>query len=78
MTDDIDRAQAREAELLADALRDHARRAGLVGKTMADSAEDCQAPGCGQEIPEARRRAVPGCQFCVACQTRQEKNKRVR
>ena len=30
MTDDIDRAQAREAELLADALRDHARRAGLA------------------------------------------------
>ena len=32
MTDDSDRAQAREAELLADALSDHARRArkGLV------------------------------------------------
>ena len=30
MTDDIDRAQAREAEMLADALREQARRAGLV------------------------------------------------
>ena len=32
MTDDIDRAQAREAEMLADALRDQTRRArkGLV------------------------------------------------
>jgi phage/conjugal plasmid C-4 type zinc finger TraR family protein len=23
---------------------------------------------CGEEIPEARRRAVPGCCHCVACQ----------
>ena len=78
MTDDIDRAQAREAELLADALRDHARRAGLAGKTVADSAEFCGenasgALGCGEPIPEARREAQPGCQFCVACQARIEK-----
>ena len=71
MTDDIDRAQAREAELLADALRDHARRAGLAGKTVADSAEFCQA--CAEDIPDARRRAVPGVQFCVACQSRRER-----
>lgn len=78
MSDDIDRAQAREAELLADALRDHARRAGLVGKTAADSAEFCgessdSGLGCGEPIPQARREASPGCQFCVACQTRIEK-----
>lgn len=73
MTDDIDRAQAREAELLADALRDHARRAGLAGKTVADSAEFCQARGCAEEIPDSRRRAVPGVQFCVACQARRER-----
>lgn len=24
---------------------------------------------CGEEIPEARRRAVPGCARCVRCQT---------
>ncbi len=71
MTDDIDRAQAREAELLADALRDHARRArnGLG----AASAQDCS--DCGEPIPEARREAQPGCQFCVACQARIEKTK---
>jgi phage/conjugal plasmid C-4 type zinc finger TraR family protein len=23
---------------------------------------------CGEEIPEKRRLAVPGCQFCVECQ----------
>ena len=69
MTDDIDRAQAREAELLADALSDHARRArkGLG----AVSAQECGA--CGEPIPEARRMARPGCQVCVACQARAEK-----
>jgi len=24
--------------------------------------------GCGQEIPEARRMAIPGVQLCVSCQ----------
>ncbi len=73
MTDDIDRAQEREAQMLADALRDQARRSGLAGKTSADSAEFCQARGCGEEIPDARRQKVPGVQFCVACQARREK-----
>ena len=73
MTDDIDRAQEREAQMLADALRDQARRSGLAGKTSADSAEFCQARGCGEEIPDARRQKVPGVQFCVACEARREK-----
>lgn len=71
MSDDVDRASEREAELLADALRDQARRAGLAGKTVADSAEWCER--CGDEIPQARRVAVPGCMYCVACQARAEK-----
>ena len=75
MTDDIDRAQEREAQMLADALCDQARRSGLAGKTSADSAEFCQARGCDEEIPDARRQKVPGVQFCVACQTRREKRK---
>lgn len=73
MTDDVDRASAREAELLADALRDQARRAGLAGKTAADSAEWCQR--CGDEVPLARRVAVPGCLYCVACQARTERKR---
>ena len=76
MTDDIDRAQEREAQMLADALRDQARRSGLAGKTPADSAEFCQARGCGEEIPDARRQKVPGVQFCVACQARIEKTRK--
>ncbi|WP_291517504.1 TraR/DksA C4-type zinc finger protein [Acidovorax sp.] len=78
MIDDVDRAQAREAEILADALRDHRRRSGLAGKTSADSAEVCQARGCGEVISEKRRQAVPGVQLCVACQARQEKKKGTR
>ena len=70
MTDDIDRASAREAEMLADALRNQARRAGLAGKTIADSAEHCIT--CGHDIPAQRRAAVPGCQLCVVCQAKQE------
>lgn len=76
MTDDIDRAQAREAEILQDALRDQARRAGLAGKTAANSAEFCEARGCGKSIPEARRHASPGCKYCLACQAQIEKTNR--
>ena len=73
MTDDIDRAQDREQQLRADALRDQARRAGLAGKTGADSATECI--DCDALIPEARRSAVPGCQRCVKCQTAYENKK---
>lgn len=72
MSDDVDRASEREANARDDALRDQARRAGLQGKRVADSAEVCQARGCGEEIPMARRTALPGCKFCVACQRRIE------
>lgn len=73
MTDIFDRASEREAEMRADALLEQARRAGLQGKTVADSAKSCTS--CGETIPAPRRRAVPGCQLCVACQTRHEKKK---
>lgn len=31
-----------------------------------ESATECDS--CGDDIPEARRQAVPGCRFCVHCQ----------
>ena len=71
MTDEIDRASAREQELLSDALAEQARRAGLAGKTAADSAEYCE--DCGDTIPGARRAAVPGCLLCVSCQAAHER-----
>ena len=78
MTDDIDRARKREEELLGDALRDQARRAGLAGKTAADSAEYCQAPECEKPISSARRAAYPGCMRCIDCQRAIENQKHQR
>jgi phage/conjugal plasmid C-4 type zinc finger TraR family protein len=76
LTDASDRATAREAEWLGDALRAQARRAGLVGKSVADSATDCVR--CDEPIAPARRAALPGVQLCVACQRRAEKERRCR
>ena len=67
MTDPIDRGCEREDELRADAIAEQRRRASLEGKTVADSAEFCEA--CGEPIPGARRQAVPGVQTCIECQT---------
>jgi phage/conjugal plasmid C-4 type zinc finger TraR family protein len=74
MTDDVDRASAREGELLAEALYQQHRRAGTDGKTFADSAQRCTE--CDALIPQARRWAVPGCRLCVCCQETIEKQVR--
>lgn len=39
--------------------------------THGDSAEECEA--CGEAIPEARRQALPGVQYCVHCQQKRDK-----
>lgn len=70
MTDVYDRATAREEEHREDALQAQTRRAGLDGKTVEDSATHCYV--CEGRIPIARRRAVPGVQTCVDCQTELE------
>ncbi|XBS71032.1 DksA/TraR family C4-type zinc finger protein [Acerihabitans sp. KWT182] len=36
-----------------------------------ESAACCQE--CGEPIPEARRRALPGVQLCLACQAERDK-----
>lgn len=36
-----------------------------------ESAEFCHE--CGEPIPEARRKALPGVQYCIACQTALDK-----
>lgn len=38
------------------------------GESRADCAE------CGEPIPEARRKAIPGVRLCVACQTEHDKS----
>jgi phage/conjugal plasmid C-4 type zinc finger TraR family protein len=37
-----------------------------------ESLTDCE--DCGEPIPEARRKALPGVRLCIACQEEQDKN----
>lgn len=52
-------------ELRSDALADQQRRSGL--DSARPSAKHCGV--CEALIPVARRRAVPGVQTCIDCQT---------
>lgn len=68
MGDGIDRAQAR-AEFFNDlAIEEHYRRG--IRNTMYAAEINCA--DCGEEIPEARRKAIPGCTRCVKCQEQHE------
>lgn len=62
MTDFYDRAQALE-QLQRDAAID-AHFAGA--RAAGDSLSHCE--DCGDPIPAARQRIVPGCTRCVPCQ----------
>lgn len=61
MGDLMDRAAAREAELLEESLARN--RAALGGGPSRTNCAECAEP-----IPPERRRAVPGCLMCVHCQ----------
>ncbi len=50
-----------------DAAVERARSRIPVGESLTHCEE------CEQEIPEARRKAVPGVRFCVACQSERDK-----
>lgn len=73
MSDLADRAADQEAIILAATLAAQERRAGLAGKTVAESATEC---ACGEPIPEGRRQALPGVQTCLACQKNIEKQEK--
>jgi phage/conjugal plasmid C-4 type zinc finger TraR family protein len=47
-------------------------RRELEKQALQPSAEECEE--CGDEIPEARRKAIPGVQFCVFCKEKQERH----
>lgn len=61
MADIIDSAAEIEELQRNFALSNHRRTGNLV------SAELCAA--CGEDTPELRRAAVPGCQTCAECQS---------
>lgn len=64
--DEADRAQSESDAFLRHCLA----QAGGKGKTSMGCIE-CE--DCGEEIPEGRRLAVPGCTLCVTCKTKREK-----
>ena len=47
-------------------------RRQLQQQAAQPSAEECEE--CGDEIPEARRNAIPGVQLCVFCKEKQERH----
>lgn len=59
----LEMAEAVQAERLQHAIDNRVVYQG-------ESATECDS--CGDDIPEARRQAVPGCRFCLECQSRQE------
>lgn len=48
-------------------------RQQLEKQRQRPSAEECEQ--CGEDIPAARRKAVPGVQLCIYCQTKLERFK---
>lgn len=65
MTTVNDQATERVEEILSDALLEHRLHDPTAGKTVEDSALTCS--GCGADIPEERRKAIPGVQLCCEC-----------
>lgn len=68
MSDEIDRAQARDEFFRDLAIEEHYRR----GMRNAGRIAVGECVDCGADIPEARRQAIPGCTRCVRCQEQQE------
>ena len=63
--DDIDRAQEVEASMRDAAVAAAVTRARAALPAGQDARRECIA--CGEDIPAARRRVLPGVKLCVAC-----------
>jgi phage/conjugal plasmid C-4 type zinc finger TraR family protein len=78
MADEIDNAQAYDEFFLNLALKNRNGSRGSRGEdNLSTSGLDPRSSNlycidCEEEIPEARRRAVPGCRRCVDCQSLHE------
>lgn len=58
---------------IQDSINDEVRRA-RANLPQGVSLEYCQE--CGETIPEARRRALPGVRLCITCQEEADKEQR--
>mgnify|MGYP001581678218 FL=1 len=71
--DQLDQAQLFEEIERAAVLEAQAARAAIPeGDWRMLSAMWCEVAGCGERIPDERRRAIPGVRFCVQCQAMTE------
>jgi phage/conjugal plasmid C-4 type zinc finger TraR family protein len=69
VTDIFDQATDAEEQERARALAAQAAKTQVpADKWHLYSAVWCEGPGCGERIPDERRRAVPGVKLCVECQ----------
>ena len=74
MSDFADDAAEAEENHRAQAIAD--ARKQVSGKPwQTASAKWCERDGCGERIPDERRRAIPGVRFCVECQTMRERGR---
>ncbi|MCC7484556.1 MAG: TraR/DksA family transcriptional regulator [Burkholderiales bacterium] len=53
--------------------REHAIAAQRARAPHGESASECER--CGEEIPDARRQAVPGCTRCTECESLRERGR---
>ena len=74
MPDDFDHASAVEEQYRALVIAAGTRP---VATEPVESERYCANEAYGVEIPVERRKAVPGCRFCIECQTRREKRLRM-
>lgn len=68
MADDADMAQASSEWLLEAGIA-----ANRGGGHLSDGEKECI--DCGEDIPEKRRKAAPGCERCIECQQDMEGGK---
>lgn len=76
MTDIYDRATEAEERFRGEALERARSAIGAPTDWERLSAKWCEGQGCGDRIPDERRRAIPGVKFCVGCQERREEEER--
>jgi phage/conjugal plasmid C-4 type zinc finger TraR family protein len=67
MSDVLDNMQERMA------LLDEMQAQALLASAQQSTCESARECGCGNAIPEKRRRALPGVTTCVDCQSAREK-----
>lgn len=58
---------------MAEALAEAQRQRAIESRTRYEGVSAIECEFCGTDIPQARRRAVPGCKYCVDCQSITEK-----